>query len=303
MGTFARSIDDLVSELRVRLDDDATTDTEASVYFTDAQYRQAIRDAIEELQDRIFTLDEYQDSDFDGTTFTAGDRHYDIPMYVERVLRVQRQIPPKDASTDDPEGVISPWLDVPFRQTRDVGTQKNELYSPDSYPDLVAFRIRYERHIPIPPANDQVQDDPLSDSATTLTIGLAGADPAYEWDVPMYFRIENEIVRATATSGTTDVTIERGQMGTTAASHVQNSDVEPMIVTRTRQEYSLIRDQALIYLYHAAIQDGNESRASIWITLYDQAMERIQRKARHNSSRREPGYLQANRRRKRRGVL
>jgi hypothetical protein len=77
---------------------------------------------------------------------------------------------------------------------------------------------------------DTVQNNPLSSSATTLTVAdSAGADANGQtprFQVGQLLRIEAEYVRVTAVNTATHVlTIQRGANGTTAASHTQNTAI------------------------------------------------------------------------------
>jgi hypothetical protein len=80
-------------------------------------------------------------------------------------------------------------------------------------------------------SGDSVQDDPLSSSATTLTVGDADAlDPTGSWArfaVGQLLRIEDEYLHVLAINTTTNVlTVARGVNGTTAASHAQDTTIE-----------------------------------------------------------------------------
>jgi len=80
-------------------------------------------------------------------------------------------------------------------------------------------------------SQDTVQDNPLSSSATSLTVSNAdgsdilGITPRFQ--VFQLLRIESEYLFVTAINTTTNVlTVIRGVNGTTAASHVQNTTIE-----------------------------------------------------------------------------
>ena len=80
-------------------------------------------------------------------------------------------------------------------------------------------------------SQDEVEDDPLSDSATTLTVN--DVDGENLWGIKprlhtgLLVRIESEYaeITATDTSGNT-ATVVRGRNGTTAAEHVQNKQID-----------------------------------------------------------------------------
>lgn len=80
-------------------------------------------------------------------------------------------------------------------------------------------------------STDEVEDDPLSDSATTLTVndvdgaGLWGITPRIQ--VGHLLRIESEYAEVTdVTVGSDTATIVRGRNGTTAAAHAQNKQID-----------------------------------------------------------------------------
>lgn len=68
-------------------------------------------------------------------------------------------------------------------------------------------------------SGDTVQDDPLSDSATSLTVS-SGAN----FEVYQYLKIEDEYLFVTSIASNT-LTVERGVNGTVAASHVQDTAI------------------------------------------------------------------------------
>jgi len=68
-------------------------------------------------------------------------------------------------------------------------------------------------------STDTVQDDPLSDSATTLNVSDGG-----NFEVGETIKIEDEYLRITAIN-TNTLTVIRGVYGTTAASHVQTTAI------------------------------------------------------------------------------
>lgn len=75
---------------------------------------------------------------------------------------------------------------------------------------------------------DSVQDNPLSASATTITVTAAGDADAFgrarflKGDL---IRIENELIEVTAVASATSLTVVRGIRGSTAVAHVQGTDI------------------------------------------------------------------------------
>ena len=80
-------------------------------------------------------------------------------------------------------------------------------------------------------SSDTVQDNPLSSSATTLTVSDADGTDSYNqaprFQVGQLLRIEDEYVRVLAVNIMTNaLTVLRGQHGTTAAAHVQTTTID-----------------------------------------------------------------------------
>jgi hypothetical protein len=95
-------------------------------------------------------------------------------------------------------------------------------------------------------SSDTVQDNPLSDSATALTVTDAdgvdsdGFSPRFQ--VGHLLQIESEYLRVIAVNTTTNqLTVQRGVNGTTASSHVQTTTID------TYQPVPAIRDLCVRY--------------------------------------------------------
>lgn len=97
-------------------------------------------------------------------------------------------------------------------------------------------------------SGDSVQNNPLSSSATSLTVsdadGVDGNGQTPRFQVGQLLSIEAEYVRVTVVNTATNVlTVQRGVNGTTAASHAQNTAIAV---------YSPPRDAELLCLRVAA---------------------------------------------------
>ena len=110
-------------------------------------------------------------------------------------------------------------------------------------------------------SSDTVQDNPLSDSATTITVNDAdGADILQQtprFSVGSLLLIESEYVLVTAVNTSTNtLTVIRGINGSTAASHAQNTAIKTW-----RSDASIIRavTKWAAYLYN---RRGSYSRTS-----------------------------------------
>jgi hypothetical protein len=79
-------------------------------------------------------------------------------------------------------------------------------------------------------SGDTVQNNPLSSSATTITVsdadGADGHNQSPRFQVGQLIRIEDEYLRVLGVNtGTNVLTVLRGQNGTTAAAHVQTTPI------------------------------------------------------------------------------
>ncbi len=78
---------------------------------------------------------------------------------------------------------------------------------------------------------DSVQDNPLSSSTSTLTVsdadGVDGVNESPRFQIGQLLRIEDEYLRVLdVDTAANTLTVLRGVNGTTAASHVQNTDID-----------------------------------------------------------------------------
>lgn len=105
---------------------------------------------------------------------------------------------------------------------------------------------------------DTVQDNPLSSSATTVTVSDADGTDLDDF-TPRFspgnlIRIESELLDVTAVNATTNVlTVRRGVNGTTAAAHVQTTAIETYRVDERIDRISA-RQAALLYARRGAFQ-------------------------------------------------
>ncbi|MGB1286834.1 MAG: hypothetical protein ACPG7F_09900, partial [Aggregatilineales bacterium] len=90
-------------------------------------------------------------------------------------------------------------------------------------------------------STDDVQDNPLSDSATTLNVS-----DGTNFEIYQYIRIEDEYLFITDRTANA-LTVERGVNGTTAAEHTQNTQIDVLSIYPTAQEATRRR---VVYLFH-----------------------------------------------------
>lgn len=102
-------------------------------------------------------------------------------------------------------------------------------------------------------SGDTVQNNPLSSSATSLTVVDADAGNPPRFQVGQLLKIESEYLRVTAINTTTNVlTVERGAEGTTAAEHVLSS---PISIYQVPEDIALLAIRWALWLYREA-DDG-----------------------------------------------
>ena len=118
-------------------------------------------------------------------------------------------------------------------------------------------------------SDDSVQDNPLSSSATTLTVSDADAplDTGYgqRFAVGQLLRIEDEYVHVLAINTTTNtLTVTRGVNGTTAASHTQSTVIDVFHVSADVRQVC-VRVAAWLYKQRDAgfVQSAGSLRGQI----------------------------------------
>lgn len=107
-------------------------------------------------------------------------------------------------------------------------------------------------------SGDTVQDNPLSDSATTITVNDADGSNLYftgqRFSYGVTIRVESEIMHVTAVdTDTNTLTVLRGQNGTTAASHLQGTMIEVLRIPEPVQ-HATARQAGMLYTRRGAFQ-------------------------------------------------
>jgi hypothetical protein len=89
-------------------------------------------------------------------------------------------------------------------------------------PNTAAFPTNIATDTTLPIANDDAFSN-LSIALTSSSGTAAFSTPSAFINLPCYISLDNEILLATATSGTGGFVVSRGQLGTTPATHAQNT--------------------------------------------------------------------------------
>lgn len=110
--------------------------------------------------------------------------------------------------------------------------------------------------------NDTVQDNPLDDSSTTLTVNAtAGLDARNRtrFEVGMLIRVETEYMLIVDIDDGTTLTVIRGIRGTTAASHVQTTVIDSFAIQGDIEQACT---SLVVYLYRNAPLSGERVQLS-----------------------------------------
>jgi hypothetical protein len=109
-------------------------------------------------------------------------------------------------------------------------------------------------------SGDTVQDNPLSSSATSLTVVDTDAGNPPRFQVGQLLKIENEYLRVTAiNTGTNVLTVERGAEGTTTAAHVLST---PISIYQVPEDIALLAIRWALWLYREADDGYSEMPAA-----------------------------------------
>lgn len=125
-------------------------------------------------------------------------------------------------------------------------------------------------------SGDTVEDNPLSSSATGVTVNNAGGNDLWgrpqRFQVGQLWRIESEYVELTALASATGGTVARGRNGSTAAAHVQNTAID---IWRPPAPVKLAATALVVRSYMRAVQGYADGRASpeisqmVWVRAMD----------------------------------
>ncbi len=235
------------------------------------------------------------------TTTLSGKYEYPMPEYVSRVFRVQRKLISKDNVAGASSTVSTPWIDVLFEHERNPDGTRNVVYLPNDHVGTLPLRFHYDRPIPVPPVTGTLGAQ-MEDEDVVGTLATGGTD-AYRWEVPVMVQIEDEIIRVNRTLGTLQLAdIDRGLYDTLPVAHTNTTAFSPLITVPSRSDYASIKARAMQNLYHTRTQDGDENKASIYVTLYGQKGEELNTLDKRGR-RLQPGSLRTQRRRSSRSTL
>ena len=241
------TVDEIVALVR-----EQGNDGSSNPLWSDDQVKLALKQACIKAAGKFFLTDTY------SLSFVEGTMDYTLPDYVKKIVLVRRDV--TNTVVDTTINISD--LDVTtFRHF--YARSNNKLYFDRNYPTST-FTIFYERNVPIPFEN-RILGAAVTSSATALT--LTDASPnIVRLDLPGYFRIDNEIVKVTAAASNTSVTISRGALGTTAASHVNGSIMGYIVMANMDTFYAYLLTEIGMLLNLWRVQQGNQVDVSANIT-------------------------------------
>lgn len=233
------SMTDLLARVRVVMRDPNA----GSGRWTDTEIYSAITRALFEM------LGSYQYRDAYETTFVNNQRDYTLPGYVDIVESVERVdsggygIPLRSYST-----IKTPYLSLlRFRQLQPAG---------------FTLRLVVRRHLEVPPVPGTLAVA-MTDTTGTL-VDISGESTVYP--VPGYILINNEYMYYDTQTAGTLTGVTRGMFGSTAATHVISSVVDPVIAVDP-QVIGAVLIGCQIYLSEMRLQDGPTQEAATLLTI------------------------------------
>lgn len=235
------SLDECVSAVRTQAKDES-----GNPVWTDSEIKLAIRQAILNSSGRFFLTQ--------STTlsFANGTFEYALAADVQRVIYVLRQRTGVDANPLTLSGISTDETITSWRHFNMRGD--NTLIFTRDYQDGT-MTLYYERDVQIPIENRTANGSHTS-AITTLT--LVNADPQlWKLSLPAWFKWDNEIIKVTAISGNTSATIARAQLGTTAASHADGSEISQLLMADTDRFYNFLFAETGRLLNEWRIQSGS----------------------------------------------
>lgn len=226
-----------------------TSDEEAHYSFSDAKIKLALRQAILNSKGKFFYTDTY-DLAFEGGNFGP----YDLPAAVDRVIQVRRPRTGYFESADSLNGIAPDQLIHSWRHVKNW-TSNTISFDRDYYD--ATLTILYESDVRVPIEKRAVSGE---HTAATTTLTLSDDNPRlWQMALPCFARWEDEVIKITAISGNTSATIARGQLSTTAATHADGTDIEPLVMGDTPHLYNFLFSEIGRLLNQWRIQEGNRN--------------------------------------------
>jgi hypothetical protein len=238
------SLSEIVSAIRTQ-----SLDDKAKPVFNDSEIKLALMQAIHNASGKFFLSSTY------SLSYTAGTLSYSLPAYIQRITLITRAPAAMESSSENTiSGTSAGHLLHQYRHLKTVGG--NTLVFTRDYPTST-MTIWYERDVPTPIDDRHAA---ASHTAAATTLSLRDSDPQlYQLALPAYFKWDKEIVLATAFSGNTSLTITRGQLNTTAASHASGSEVSQIVTADSPRFYSFLFQEAGRLLNEFRVQAGTQN--------------------------------------------
>lgn len=238
------SLDDVISAMRTQ----SLDDNERPV-FSDGEIKLALRQAIINAYGKFFT------SDIHELDIMAGENEYELPNYVQRITKIVRSRAAAGLSIGNTLTGTSVGQSIQY-YSHLKNFAGNTLYLRRDYPTSTVD-IWYERDVTIPVDNRRTG---ANHDAVTTTLTLMDAEPhLFQVALPAYFRWGNEIIRMNEVSGNTSATIVRGQLGTTASSHIEGSEISQLILADSDRFYNFLFQETGRLMNEFRVQAGSQT--------------------------------------------
>ena len=237
------SLTEIIEAIRIQSRDETSTPV-----FEDDDIKLALRQAVLNSHGKYFT------THTTTLAYVGGTDSYTIDDSIQRVILVTRERSSLEIVNNTLSGVSFPEDIVSFRHINQ-GKGSNKLYFFRDYLTST-MNIYYERDIPIPLDNRVLGAAISTTTATSAT--LTDAEPhLWRLSLPAYFKIDNEIIKVTAISANTTLTIARGQLGSTAATHTNGTTISQVLMADSDNFYSFLFNEIGRLLNMWRVQAGS----------------------------------------------
>lgn len=230
---YARTQEQIINALRGRV-----RDTPANRW-TDTELYAAVNSTLDSWDNRVLIPHIYD------VTWVVNTREYTLPVYVKKPIDPQYQMP----------GSEDTWLDFNAYQVRPNADGTLTLHL-SFYPTPESGRVIW-----------WAPNSRLPEESPALVLDIDADDTSLQVDDDVdvdengYVRIGNEWIGyagVTLADGSRTLTgLERGALGTTAASHVADDPVLWGIVVHRMDLYGQLERQVMVYLHEMFLTDGS----------------------------------------------
>lgn len=238
------SLAEIINIIRIQ-----SRDQTAKPVFENDDIKLAIRQAVINSKGKWYTAHTTE------LAYVSGTDTYTVADDIQRIMLVTRERVGLD-SIQNTLNSTSPDQDIVSFRHLPMGRGENKLVFFREYLTST-LTLYYERDIPIP-IDDRTLSVALTAEATTMTL-VDSSPQLWRLTLPVWFKVDDEIIKITAATDNTTATIARAQLGSIAAAHISGSTISQIVASDSDAFYAFLFSEVGRLLNLWRVQAGSGS--------------------------------------------